>query len=236
MTVTIDSRAVHVVGGARTSVLVAFTAVDTPMVVVDVCGLRAPVIDALTLALAIERPAIVISAAGTDDATTAYTRIIGPRERAVQDLLPDAVTLRTAPVAEDLEIYADAAGGAAYHAFGSASTPWVVADDVAAVADSASADIVAGDTRRCGHALVVTGAQPCGAEELLTAMGVTPIGLEATELRSSLVASGHPTAAVDVVLAHQEWAGLALDASPTVLRALDRPPSDPLTTLARGHR
>lgn len=213
-------------GLADTSGPVIATVVD----LADSADLQ-PVLD---LAAAAQSPVVLLSVLGVDRPTTAFAATVAEREAQVRAAVPGAIVLRTAPIVDDLTVYAPAVGGdqPVLHASGDAAVPWVGAGDVLRVAVAAALRAPAGSGAP-GPTLAVTGERPVSLRQLLSHVGVRAVSpVSADTLRAALCAAGHDVALVEHVVAHQEWSGQTLAISPTVRAALGEPAQDPLDRLA----
>ncbi|WP_046468713.1 Rossmann-fold NAD(P)-binding domain-containing protein [Allosalinactinospora lopnorensis] len=191
--------------------------------------------------LAPRLPLIVISALGVDKAGTddPYLAEVSRAETAAVEGRDDWCVLRRAPLDLDLVQVARQITefSTVYGCFGDNPVPWLAFEDVLDVIREA----VAAPDRRRGRAYQLTGAEPVRVGDL--------VGMLADSLDRK--AEYHPLDPAHLVEAlsatvgwsldtalrvphHQHWAGTAHPLSPTVERALGRPPRPVSTCVARA--
>ncbi|GGM82512.1 NmrA family transcriptional regulator [Longimycelium tulufanense] len=179
-------------------------------------------------------PLVVISAIGVDTATTnPYLAEMARAERLALDGRERWWVLRCAPLGEDLVPAARQLHqfGAVYAGYGTTEVPWLAATDVLEML----ATLLREGQDRWGHAYELTGAEAATAPHMVEqiAQHLGRPGVEYHELApESLVASlvelagFDPGVAVRIPPMQDAWAATGREgaASPTVERALGRPP------------
>lgn len=203
-----------------------------PGLVVDLWSVDQTWRDGVDEARKAEGPVVLLSSIGltTPRERTRYEEVLAGREDVARRTLPGAVTLRLAPVFDDLEVYDQALldGQSVHHAYGPAKIRWLTAQDVLEAASAASA-------APAGQAFDLAGPTPGSAEDVLTEralrLGVPcpPIvDVPASVLVEQLAAVFGPERAAAFV-GHQDWAGRTAaetdDGATTLTAALGREPT-----------
>lgn len=179
-----------------------------------------------------DAPVVLLSSIGLTAASdlTRYEQVLATREDVARTALPGAVTLRLAPVFEDLAVYDDAlrSGQDVHHSYGPGQIAWLSARDVLDAADAAS-------EAPAGQAFDLAGTDPGSAEDVLheraRRLGVpapTIIDVPAPVLVEQLGAMFGAQKA-SAFVGHQVWAGRsaahAEAGAQTLVSALGREPT-----------
>jgi uncharacterized protein YbjT (DUF2867 family) len=227
-----------IVVSQRASLRDAAQLVSTPMIVIDLVDIDFPVaLQDIDAAPTQTRPVVLISAIGVGTSTDGLVQRVAVSEAVARCQWPHALTLRTAPIAEDLTVYLPMieAGSSIFHCIGPAPCAWVSAIDVMQVAAVGALQVGA----RAGTTYDVTGPTLTSANDLLEALGAlaATIGeVDPEHLRDALTKLGLDIKMVDYVVAHQQWCSSGFAVSSTIERALGRRAIDPVELFSQARR